>query len=107
MSTTPTPVEPDSVKAEFDDNGQLTLCCGSAAFERLRDLLAAEVGGLKSLEVGPSEVETVLVVRATAQPPYQPNWVDHATMFGCVTLIGLAVVLFFIGLGTVVKWIAG
>ena len=33
-------------------------------------------------------------------------WVDHAMLYGCATMIGLAVIVFFIGLGAVIKWVA-
>ena len=103
----PTPAQPGSasIKAEFDE-GQLTLCCEGEAFDRLRDLLAAEGGGLEALEVTPGEVVWVLVVHAgQCRPPGRLTWAETATTYSCLAVLAAMVIVFFIGLGTVIGWI--
>ena len=110
MNTTPAPAGSDSIRAEFDDNGRLTLHCGLATFERLRDLLAAEGGGLKAMSVSPEEVEEVIVV-CTAPlpepPPWKLTWTDRVLMCGCFAIPVACFVVFCIGLATVGNWIKG
>ena len=82
---------------------------------RLRDLIAAEASDTNKLPADPTEIESVLVVRdkpATGAP--QPGQVpinsarrETVAIIGCGIVLVALIVVFFIGVATVLRWCFG
>lgn len=111
MSDTPEPVGPNSIRAECHD-GELVLSCGSDAFARLRDLLAAEAADTNSLPTDPGEIESVVIVRdelvpeaPAEQAPIDATWRDAVPMLSCLVVMAPLFAVFCAGLVTVVRWL--
>jgi hypothetical protein len=112
MSDTPDPVGPNSIRADLDADGELILYCGSEAFARLRDLLAAEAADTNSLPADPGEIESIVVVRDEPVPespadqtPIDATWRNTVPMVGCLFVMAALFAVFCAGLVTVVRWL--
>jgi hypothetical protein len=97
----------DEVDVDFDaETGRLTLCCGQRSFERLRDSIwkEANVGTLFTYPSGP--VRSLLVELQPELDAPREGWAYRLGWWGCLFgLLGL-VVVFGIGVLTIVRWLA-
>jgi hypothetical protein len=89
-------------EVHYDEaRGELSLNCGEEDFARWLKNISSDID-MKSMIPGPVDVRTIILVKPRpARPPSKLT--DRLILLGCAASIILLFV-FFVGLGTIVKW---